>query len=198
LAAETIPELWEIVSDPYKPPPPGKEERHHGVDFSYYRRGERTSIQGESIQAILPGTVAAIVQDRLPYGNMVILETSYSYFPLDFAQAISLTQGGSLYHLYAHMETTPTVSIGEEVACGQVLGTVGLTGYNIVNPHLHLETRRGPSGVIFEGMVFYDTSAMPEEMENYKRWRTGGEFQHFDPMVLFDRYLQFLKTDDPP
>jgi murein DD-endopeptidase MepM/ murein hydrolase activator NlpD len=123
---------------------------------------------------------------------MVILETPYAYFPPDFAQAISLTQEQSLYHLYAHMETTPTVSLGEAVACGQVLGTVGVSGYYIINPHLHLEARRGPAGATFEGMVFYDTSATLEEMENYRRWRTSGEFQHFDPMMLFSLYLERL------
>jgi murein DD-endopeptidase MepM/ murein hydrolase activator NlpD len=80
--------------------------------------------------------------------------------------------------------------LGEMVYCGQEIGTVGMTGYNIVNPHLHLETRIGLAGGRFESMAFYDTSATVEEMDNYLRWRTSGDFRHFDPMMLFDDYLQ--------
>ena len=55
-----------------------------------------------------------------------------------------------MYSLYAHMGQSPYVGLGDEVICGQELGTVGITGYDIVNPHLHLETRIGPSGVRFK------------------------------------------------
>ena len=185
LAEETIPELSEIVSDPYNPPPPGREERHQGVDFSYWRRGERTTIEGEGIQSILPGVVAAAIIDRLPYGNMVIIETPADLLPLEIIDALGMEAGESLYHLYAHMQSPPQVSLGDSIACGQALGTVGLSGYNIVNPHLHLETRLGPAGAIFESMAFYDTGATVEEMDQYRLWRTSGTFRHFDPMALF-------------
>ncbi len=197
LSRDTIPELWEIVSDPYSPPPPGREERHQGVDFSYYRRKAWESILGEAVQAILPGRVAAVIRDRLPYGNMIILETPLTALPPMMVVSLPIDAGEALYHLYAHMERAPEFTLGESVDCGQELGKVGTTGYNIVNPHLHLETRLGPAGQVFEGMVFYDTSATPAEMENYRRWRTSGEFQHFDPMVLFASYLNYLGVDVP-
>ncbi len=38
-------------------------------------------------------------------------------------------------------------------------------------------------------MAFYDTSASIEEMENYKWWRTSGDFRNIDPMVVFQEYL---------
>ncbi len=191
LAEESIPDLWQIVSDPYAPPPPGhEEERHHGVDFSHYRRRERQSIEGEGIQAVLPGVVAASVADRLPYGNMLIVETRYETLPPTLSAALSLPPGDSLYLLYAHFLAPPALGIGAEVTCGETLGAVGATGYNVINPHLHLETRYGASGRRFpEGLVFYDTSASPAQMENYRRWRTSGEFTHFDPMSLFAAYL---------
>jgi hypothetical protein len=52
-------------------------------------------------------------------------------------------------------------------------------------PHLHLETRLGPAGTVFESMRFYSTSATIKEMENYVLWRTSGVYRHFDPMDLF-------------
>ncbi|MCU0485359.1 MAG: M23 family metallopeptidase [Anaerolineales bacterium] len=187
LGWETISELSEIIADPYHPPPPERaEERHHGVDFSHYARKGHSSILGEPVQAVLPGVVAASVADRLPYGNMVIIETSQANLPDPLVAALGLQSGQSLYLLYAHLENPPHVSIGETITCGQGLGTVGKTGYNIVNEHLHLETRYGPSGAHFTSMAFYTASATEDEMLNYKRWRTGGEFIHFDPMKLFD------------
>jgi murein DD-endopeptidase MepM/ murein hydrolase activator NlpD len=90
------------------------------------------------------------------------------------------------------MGQSPLVELGRKISCGQALGTVGLTGYDIVNPHLHLEIRIGPSDAGFNEMAFYDTSASTEEMDNYKRWRTSGDFKHIDPMVLFAEYMSYL------
>jgi murein DD-endopeptidase MepM/ murein hydrolase activator NlpD len=190
LAWETIPELSEIVSDPYNPPPPGSDERHQGVDFSHYSRKGRKTIEGEPVQAVLAGRAAAVIADRLPYGNMVMIETPYMDLPAWFSSRLDMAEGQSPYLLYAHFGHAPLVKLGDWVDCGQEIGDVGKTGYNIVNPHLHLETRLGPAGVTFESMAFYTTSASEQEMENYKRWRTGGEFKHFDPMNLFALYRQ--------
>jgi murein DD-endopeptidase MepM/ murein hydrolase activator NlpD len=189
LEHETVISISEIVSDPYHPPPPGRDERHQGVDFSYYHRGDRETIEGEGIQAIMGGKVAAVVIDRLPYGNMVIIETPASLLSSQFDEYFDIGVNESLYHLYAHMQSSPLVKLGDLVECGQLLGAVGTTGYNIVNPHLHLETRIGPVGVQFKGMAFYTTSATQNEMDTYLRWRTSGEFSHFDPMLLFDWFL---------
>ena len=186
LAWETIPELWEIISDPYNPPPPGRDERHQGVDFSHYSRKGHKTIEGEPVQAVLAGRVAAAIQDRLPYGNMVMIETASDDLPITLRTALEMAEGESLYLLYAHFGHDPQVKTGEQVQCGQVIGDVGMTGYNVVNPHLHLEARIGPPGITFESMAFYTTSASEKEMENYRRWRTSGEFRHFDPMRLFE------------
>ncbi len=190
---ETIPELWEIISDPYNPPPMGRDERHQGVDFSHYSRKGYKTIEGEPVQVVLAGRAASVIQNRLPYGNMVMIETPYSDLPAGLPDALGMAAGESLYLLYAHFGHEPLVKLGDSVACGQVIGDVGMTGYNIVNPHLHLEARRGPPGIVFESMAFYTASATAQEMENYRRWRMGGEFQHFDPMVLF----AFKSGDNP-
>jgi murein DD-endopeptidase MepM/ murein hydrolase activator NlpD len=194
LKDETIPSLWEIITNPFGSPPVGREDLHHGVDFAYYRRGERLSIDGEIIQSILPGTVAASINDRLPYGNMVIIETIPTMLPKGLIEQYDITAGESMYSLYAHMSQSPYVGPGDTVFCGQELGTVGVTGYDIVNPHLHLETRIGPSGVRFKGMAFYDTNASVEEMDNYKWWRTSGDFRNIDPMDVF---LEYLSDQEP-
>jgi murein DD-endopeptidase MepM/ murein hydrolase activator NlpD len=189
LKNETISSLWEIITNPFGSPPVGREDLHHGVDFAYYRRGERLSIEGEIVQSILPGNVTASIKDRLPYGNMVIIETLPKMIPKVIIDQYNINEGESLYNLYAHMGESPNVGLGDAVSCGQELGTVGVSGYDIVNPHLHLETRIGPSGVRFKSMAFYDTSATVEEMDNYRRWRTSGDFRNIDPMLIFAEYL---------
>lgn len=189
LIHELLTSIWEIITYPYNFPPAGREDFHHGVDFAYYRRGDRMSIEGESIQSVFPGIVSATVNDRLPYGNMVIVETSIDKLPYYLVESFNIKSGESLYSLYAHMGESPQVAVGEELSCGQLIGMVGKTGYDIVNPHLHLEMRIGPAGTTFNGMVFYDTSATNEEMENYRRWRTSGEFRHLDPMEVIAQYL---------
>ncbi len=44
LRLHPLEELRAIISDPYSPPPPGREERHHGVDFGYYHYQDRDSM----------------------------------------------------------------------------------------------------------------------------------------------------------
>lgn len=193
LAFQTITELPEIVADPYDPPPPGREERHHGVDFSYYRRKDRLSILGEGIRSVFPGRVAAVVQDKYPYGNMVIVETTKGDLPTWLVEELQITEGDSLYLLYAHMDKSPLAQLGEIIDACQPLGEVGKSGdFNV--EHLHLEARIGPGGTTFNGMAYYHTSTTVEERENYKLWRTSGDYRHFDPMILFSSAIDENET----
>jgi murein DD-endopeptidase MepM/ murein hydrolase activator NlpD len=183
LTLHPLDELPQIIGDPYDPPRPGREERHHGIDFGYYHFGGRDSMQGEPIQAVLPGVVASALDDHYPYGNMVMIETPQSILPPDVVEILGFAPGDSLYVLYAHMNAPPLVRLGDSVEACQLLGEVGMSG-NTELPHLHLETRLGPAGSVFESMLFYSTRATVEEMEAYKLWRTSGLFHHFDPMNL--------------
>jgi murein DD-endopeptidase MepM/ murein hydrolase activator NlpD len=183
LSLHPLSELPQVIGDPYDPPRPGREERHHGIDFGYYHFGDRDSMQGEPIQAVLPGVVASALDDHFPYGNMVMIETPQSLLPSDVVQILGFAPGDSLYVLYAHMNAPPLVRLGDSVEACQLLGEVGMSG-NTELPHLHLETRLGPAGSVFESMLFYSTRATVEEMEAYKLWRTSGVFRHFDPMKL--------------
>jgi len=185
LAEHEISQISSIVSSPYDPPPNGKDERHQGVDFAYYNQGGRKSIEGEGVTAIMSGWVVLVVVDRLPYGNMVIIETPGEKIPDTLAQSLELEPGESIYHLYAHFMESPLRALGEWVGCGSLLGEVGKSGYNIPVAHLHLETRFGPAGAKFDGMVYYDPQASDRERENYELWRMSGKYRHFDPMILF-------------
>ena len=184
LRMHPLEELPQIISDPYKPPPPNKpEERHHGIDFGYWHYGERDTMLGEPVQAILGGVVASVLNDKYPYGNMILIETSRSELPDAIVRLLDIPPGDSLFHLYAHLDQPPDYALGDIVQACQPIGEVGESG-NTDIPHLHLETRLGPAGKQFESMLFYNTRATIEEMENYVLWRTSGVFRHFDPMTL--------------
>jgi len=184
LVEHPIDELLLIVSDPYyRPPANNPEGRHHGVDFSYYRRGERESIAGIGVQAVLPGRVAMALADSFPYGNVVIIETPRAALPPDLLEAAALEEGESLYLLYAHMEGAPLVQVGDPVEACQPLGAVGRSG-NAGIAHLHWEARRGPQGTTFTDMQFYDTRAAQEQIDDYLLWRISGVYRHFNPLEL--------------
>ena len=183
LASDPLADLAQIISDPYRPPPPHHDERHQGVDFSYYRRNGRTSIEGVGVQSALAGKVAAAVQDSFPFGNLVMIETPYVDLPSSLAQKLGMAPGESLYVLYAHMGKPPEVGMGDRLVACQPLGVVGKTG-NAGVAHLHLETRLGPPGATFASMRYYDVHAAQQEKDNYVLWSMSGVFRHFDPMDL--------------
>jgi len=185
LAGHSLEELPQIVSAPYDPPPPGRDERHQGVDFAYYRRNGRLSIQGVEVQSVLAGVVRAALADSFPYGNFVLIETPTAGLPERLRRSLGTQSGESLYLLYAHLEAAPPVILGERVAACRALGRVGKSG-NAGIAHLHLEARLGPPGRSFTSLGYYQADDTPSERANYRLWRTSGLFRHLDPMLLLE------------
>lgn len=186
VASLSLDRLWRFISVPYLPPPMGEDARHQGVDIAYYRLdGDATTIMGVGVQAVLSGRVAASIADSFPFGNLVILETPRAALTQDLIERLKIPADRSLYLLFAHLQAAPLVSLGQEVAACQIVGYVGASG-NTSAPHLHLETRLGPPGISFEVFSAFTENVTPQEAANYRRWRVGGEFVHFDPMKLLD------------
>jgi murein DD-endopeptidase MepM/ murein hydrolase activator NlpD len=88
---------------------------HTGLDFN--------GNTGDPISAVAGGTVTFAGYDG-PYGNKTV---------------VTLTDGTEMW--YAH-QTSQYVSVGDTVASGDTIGTVGATG-NVTGSHLHLEVRPG-------------------------------------------------------
>lgn len=86
---------------------------HTGLDFA--------APEGTPLVAIGAGVVTEVGYDGA-YGNKT---------------AITLTDGTEVW--YCH-QSSQTVSVGQRVAAGEVIGAVGSTG-NSTGPHLHLEVR---------------------------------------------------------
>lgn len=79
-------------------------------------------------------------------GKVLRAEWHYSY-----GNYVLIDHGGSLSTLYAHC-TSLSVSAGQTVQKGQVIGTVGQTGYAF-GYHLHLEVRVNGQRVDPEGYI---------------------------------------------
>jgi murein DD-endopeptidase MepM/ murein hydrolase activator NlpD len=207
-------ELQKYVSNPFAPVVRlgSSEGGHHGTDFAYYTHPvTKKPMLGSSIHSVFSGRVASVSSDRLPYGNLIIIETPLTDLPAEvvslfgeFPQPTPSVAGPhancpvmgelpaewdvahpSLYLLYAHMALPADYQIGDQVSCGQVIGQVGTTGTSII-PHLHLEMRYGPGGASFESLAFYSVDDTAEERAAYCIWRMGGNFQMIDPMRVLE------------
>jgi murein DD-endopeptidase MepM/ murein hydrolase activator NlpD len=202
-------QLNQIISNPFKMPDPEWDDGHPGVDLAFYDFGDLKTMVGLPIHAVLGGTVAAVVDNRNPYGNMMIIETPLTTVPSGWVESVPIptlaptqvsngsltcpdsgpsptfdTSGArSLYLLYAHMENPPQFKVGDAITADEVIGNVGDTGQSS-GPHLHFETRIGPADARFTTIAHKDTSATPEEMYNYCVWRISFWFEPFDPLKL--------------
>ena len=96
---------------------------------------------------------------------------------------VALDHGNGWYTLYGHMNRQSTLSIGEEVAAGQVIGFVGTTGYSTGN-HLHFEIRYGEGNGIW--------SAEKLEPILYISKETMPEFNYIEPRCV--DLIEFIKT----
>ncbi len=92
---------------------------HGGADYAVAR--------GTPVTSVNAGRVALVAEHFFP-GRLVIVD-----------------HGLGLYTLYFHLEEA-RVEIGQRVALGQILGTVGSTG-RATGPHLHFGVQVGPARV---------------------------------------------------
>ncbi len=95
---------------------------HTGTDIA------GSGIFGKPIKAIESGVVSVATYSNYGYGNYVMID-----------HGECLDDGKNYISLYGHCSSL-TVSKGQTVVKGQVIGYVGSTG-NSTGPHLHLEVR---------------------------------------------------------
>jgi hypothetical protein len=214
LENETIEALSspDLLKNTYVEPRLGYDDGHPAIDLSFWSAPGGKAMLGLPVQSVLDGQVAAVLPNRMPYGNALILETPLDRLPTDWVKQLKLpvpnaklqpsyslscsayqytpqTSHLSIYILYAHLNKPASLEVHDKIACGQRVGEVGTTG-NSVNPHLHLEMRVGPTdGITFASMAHYDTASTQEERQAYCLWRISGAFRPFNPLDLFQLSL---------
>lgn len=189
LAIQPLDKLTEIITQPFIMPllmqdGSYSDGGHHGLDLGFVLRGKQRFL-GTPILSAIDGKVASIIRNRPPYGNMVMLETSFDNIPPQIVAAHSIPPEDSLYTVYAHLQNLQPLEIGQIVKCGHQIAEAGLTGITS-GPHLHLETRWGPANSTFSSMGAYRGDITPDEMKVYKLWRMSHTYQLFDPFELIN------------
>ena len=81
--------------------------------------------EGTPVYAVDEGEVKFASWSDQGYGYMVVID-----------------HGSRYQTLYAHLRDIPSVSEGQSVSAGTVIGYMGNTGFS-TGPHLHFEIRRG-------------------------------------------------------
>jgi murein DD-endopeptidase MepM/ murein hydrolase activator NlpD len=109
----------------------------YGLWSSYHTGLDFAAPPGTPIHAISNGVVTSVGYDGA-YGNKTV---------------ITLDDGTELW--FCH-QTTYSVSVGQEVHAGDLIGTVGSTGH-VTGPHLHVEVRPGAGDPVdpYDAMVVH-------------------------------------------
>ena len=118
---------------------------HEGIDFPADR--------GTPVRAVAAGTITRVDREFVDWGleeQNAALEAAIAlgYTPdatLDRIRGrqVWIDHGRRLVTRYAHLETVADLHVGQSVLRGQVIGTIGSSGFEEGGPHLHLEIRIG-------------------------------------------------------
>jgi septal ring factor EnvC (AmiA/AmiB activator) len=108
----------------------GRVARSFG-NQTHPRFGTTTFNSGIDIAASFGAPIAAVAKGRVDYVNW--LE--------GYGKCAIINHGGGFYTLYAHASEI-TVTVGKDVAAGEIIGRVGDTG-STIGTALHFEIRKG-------------------------------------------------------
>ena len=191
---------------------PSGDKNHPAVDLGFYHFKSFSTDAGFPIQALLPGKVVEVLDNRFPYGNMILIETPLQDLSPELQALIKIPQpypdeeikthstcqpdqsriswsdtAKSIYSLYAHMQAPSTLKPGDIVQCGELIGAIGASGNSSTNiEHLHLEIRIGPADAKFGTISDYLSSSTPEERYNYCIWALSEIFLPINPTLFWD------------
>ena len=108
-----------------------RDGMHYGIDIAGYR-----DVLGENILAIDGGKVIRVVDEQAP---------TFHVEDIPLGNYLIIDHGNEEFSLYAHCENI-AVSEGDMVSGGDIIATVGSTGFS-TGPHLHFEIFAGGESV---------------------------------------------------
>lgn len=138
----------EIPTSPELLPNSPREYRagwHEGIDFPADR--------GTPVRSAADGIVVRVDRDFVDWdaaslSSALDAAVSLGYTPEETLDRIRgrqvwIAHGRQLVTRYAHLDSVAGLFVGESVRRGQVIGTVGSSGFEEGGPHLHFEIRVG-------------------------------------------------------
>lgn len=118
---------------------------HEGIDFAADR--------GTPVRAAAAGTVVRVDREFVawdPAQQLAALEaaTALGYTPDETLDRIRgrqvwIDHGRRIVTRYAHLDAVADLFVGQAISRGEVVGTVGSSGFEEGGPHLHFEIRVG-------------------------------------------------------
>ncbi len=128
-----------------------KTQPHRGTDWGVPR--------GTPIPAVSAGTVM-LVQFSKVLGWVLV-------------QSVKGYDGKVMYVSYCHMDTEPTLKVGDKLKMGQTIGKIGNTGMSS-GPHLHATLSDAVKGV-FAGTVFDLYKYLSDQIKNGSTVKPAGQ-----------------------
>ena len=116
---------------------------HEGIDFPARR--------GTPVRAAAAGVIVRIDHEQAEWGADALAAATeqakaLGYTPEETLDRIRgrqvwIDHGGGIVTRYAHLDSVADLRAGARVERGEVIGTVGSSGYEEGGPHLHFEVR---------------------------------------------------------
>lgn len=128
-----------------------KTNPHRGTDWAPKR--------GTPIPAVSSGTVAVVQYSKI-LGWVLV-------------QSVMGKDKKVMYVGYCHMDTKPTLKVGDKLKMGQTIGKVGNEGFSS-GPHLHATLSNTPKGV-FSGTVYDLYKYLSEQLESVTESKPAGQ-----------------------
>ncbi len=100
-----------------------------------------------------------------------------------YGNLVAMRHGDRFITLFGHLDET-TVQSGQQVSQGEVIGTVGNTGWS-TNPHLHYEVRRANEEGEFEPVdprIYILDHRWRDEEQLLVRARMAPDFRDYEPL----------------
>ncbi|MGH3680340.1 MAG: M23 family metallopeptidase, partial [Natronosporangium sp.] len=124
------------ITSPYGPR--GEDDFHSGTDIGVPK--------GTKVHAAAAGKVTTAECNAHRDGAPYSCDIDGSPWVKGCGWYIDLTHPGGVLTRYCHLLSRPYVSVGQQVAAGQVIGVSGNSG-NTSGPHLHYEVRVNGSAI---------------------------------------------------
>jgi murein DD-endopeptidase MepM/ murein hydrolase activator NlpD len=122
--------------------PLGSSNPHRGVDFNYFGRQSGINLTHPALRSPVTGIVTKAGQDK--YGTVTIRDAN------------------GFSHTILHTDSQH-VTVGDPVASGQLIGTMGNTG--AVQQHVHYQLK-DPAGNLINPSAFWDQQGPVEPIPN--------------------------------